>query len=157
MKKHTTTYSEVYVQRKKNNVLRFDTTLSVKNLGFDILNVFIFIRTLDYSKIKQGDSFLLSVFLGERKANIIIRYAGQTVIEKNSKLKYKALKLNVDITDEVFSGSKNAMEVWISDDENRVPLKLKAKLKIGAAEADLSSYRNLKNPFSSQINVSDRK
>jgi hypothetical protein len=147
----------VYVQRKKNNVLRFDTTLRVNNLGFDILNVFLFVRTLDYSKIKQVDSVPLSVFLGVRKANIIIRYAGQTVIEKSSKLKYKALKLNVDIADEVFNGSKNAMEVWISDDENRIPLKLKAKLNIGAAEADLASYRGLKHPFASQVNVPERK
>jgi hypothetical protein len=45
------------------------------------------------------------------------------------------------------------MEVWVSDDENHIPVKLKAQLKIGAAEAILSSCKNLKYPLSSEINI----
>jgi hypothetical protein len=157
IKKYTPDYSEVSIKRKSNNEIRFDTTFIVNNLGIDILNIFLFVRAQDYSKIKNGDSFNFSTFVGKRKNNIIIRYAGQTILEKGSNKKYKALKLNIDIAAGVFDVSKNSMEIWISDDENKIPIKIKAKLKIGAAEANLSSYKNLKNHFDAEIQINRRK
>jgi hypothetical protein len=155
IRKYTPEYSEVSIKRKSNDVIRFDTTMSANSLGIDMLNIFLFVRAVDYSKIKTGHSFCFSTFVGKRKNSIIIRYAGQTIIETGNK-KYKTLKLNIDIAAGVFDVSKNSMEVWISDDENKIPLRMKAKLKIGAAEVDLSSYKNLKNPFDAEIRVSHR-
>jgi hypothetical protein len=101
-----------------------------------------------------GDSFNFSTFVGKRKNNIIIRYHGQAIIEKSNNRKYKTLKLNVDIAGAgAFDVSKNAMEVWISNDENKIPVRIKAKLKIGAAEANLSSCKNLKKPFDAEIRI----
>jgi hypothetical protein len=151
--KYTPEYSEVSIKRKSNGEIRFDTTLYSNNLGIDILNIFLFARALDFTKIKNGDSFNFSTFVGKRKNNIIIRYIGQAVIERSGNKKYKTLKLNIDIANAgAFDESKNAMEVWISDDENKIPVKIKAKLKIGAAEANLSSCKNLKKPFDAEIN-----
>jgi hypothetical protein len=98
-----------------------------------------------------------TTFLGESKVNIIIRYQGESILDRGSNVKYKALKFNVDIADKTFNESKNSMELWISADDNRVPLKLKAKLKIGAAEADLVSYKNLKHPFEAEIKTKTSK
>ena len=81
-----------------------------------------------------------------------IRYKGQAILDKGS-IKYKALRFEVDIVDPAFDDHKTAMEVWISDDNNRLPLKLKAKLKIGAAEAEITSTKNLKHPFDSKIEM----
>jgi hypothetical protein len=156
--KYTPEYSEVSIKRQSNGTIRFDTVLYANNLGIDILNIFLFARALDFTKLENGDSFNFSTFVGKRKNNIIIRYLGKTIIEKSGKKKYNTLKLNVDIAGAgAFDESKNAMEVWISDDENKIPLKIKAKLKIGAAEANLSSYKNLKNPFEAEIRVLNHK
>ena len=157
MRKHEKNFSEVSIKRIKNGEVRIDTTLSVNNRGFDIVNIFLFIRNMNYAELNPGQTYNLTVFLGKDNVNIILRYTGQAVLEKSEKLKYKAFHWTVDITDDVFSESKNAMEVWISDDGNHVPLKLKAKLKIGAAEAELSSYKQLKHPFLSEINLKSPK
>jgi hypothetical protein len=154
--KYGKAYSEVHVKRENHEKLKVDTILRSNNAGFDIMNVLIFVRTLDYPHLKIGESIKLSTFIGKDKVNIIVHFKGQTVIDKGETLKYNAYKLALDITDEVFSGSKNAMEVWISNDENHVPLKIKAKLKIGAAEAELTSYKNLKYPFKSEIRIPPR-
>jgi len=145
--KHSPTYSEARVKRERNNEIRFDTILTANKLGYDLLNLFIFIRTLDYSTLKTGDNFQLVAFMDKSNINIILHYVGQTVVDK----KYKTHKFNVDIADKAFNTSKKSLEIWISDDDNRIPVKLKAQLKIGAAEANLSSYRNLKNPFNAEI------
>jgi hypothetical protein len=156
--KYTPEYSEVSIKRRSDGIIRFDTILYSNNLGIDILNIFLFARALDFTKIENGDFFKFSTFVGKRKNDIIIRYIGQTVIKKNGNKKYKALKLNIDITDAgAFDESKNSMEVWISDDKNKIPISIKAKLKIGAAEANLSSYKNLKNPLDAETQGSRHK
>ena len=155
--KHTPTYSEARVKRERNNEIRFDTILTANKLGYDLLNLFVFIRTLDYSTLKVGDNFQLVAFMDKSNINIILHYVGQSVIEKSSKVKYKTHKFNVDIADKAFNTSKKSLEVWISDDDNRIPLKLKAQLKIGAAEADLSSYSNLKNSFNAEVKIQSHK
>jgi len=151
MKKHGNSHSEVNVKRIRREEVRIDTTMTINSLVYDMLNIFLFVRNLDYSTIALDDSYNMATFFGKDRVNITIRYAGESTIKKSDKLKYNALRFTVDITDDAFTEAKSAMEVWISNDKNRLPLKLKAKLKIGAAEADLSSYKNLKYPFSSKI------
>lgn len=146
-------FTEVSILRSRGDHIMVDTIINANHPGFDLLNVFLFIRNLDYENISVGETRNLATFLGRRKVNIILRYQGQSIIERSETHKFKALKFDIDITDDVFTESSNAMEIWISDDLNRIPLKLKAKLKIGAAEADMTSYKNLKHPLSSEIRI----
>ncbi|GBU06843.1 hypothetical protein AwDysgo_01740 [Bacteroidales bacterium] len=154
--KHSNTESQVRSRRTKNGELKFDTLLTANQLGFDILGVFTFARTLDYENLNVGQAFSITNFIGKDAVKMTIRFLGQNVLEKGDDKKFKSLKFEVDIVDKAFENHKNAMEMWISDDDNRVPLKLKARLKIGAAEAELSSYKNLKHPFSSMIIINKK-
>lgn len=154
--KHEFSSTQVNVKRMRKEILRVDTVINSELPGYDLLNIFLFIRNMDYSQFNHGQICTVATFLGEKKVNIIIKYHGQTILQKNN-TKYKTLKLTIDVVNEVFTESKNAIEVWISDDENHVPLKIKAKLRIGAAEAELSSYKNLKYPFTAAITLTPRK
>lgn len=150
-------YSEVRVRREKQQVLKFDTVLFSDGVIYDIMNLIPFIRSRDYSQMEYGQKTSLSTFVGREKVTVNIRYDGQSVVEKSKTLKYNTYKLVLDITDRVFNESKNAMEIWISNDKNHIPVKIKAKLKIGAAEVNLNSWENLKHPLSSEIKIPFRK
>jgi hypothetical protein len=130
-------YTEIDVRRTRNGKISIDTTLSAPNLGYDFLNIFLFLRQLDYSTLQPGASRQIVTFDGTKKTNLILRYAGPTTVSRKNKPQQAAFFLAVDIANEVFSESKNAMELWISDDEYHIPLKIKAKLRIGAAEVEL--------------------
>lgn len=150
---HDANYTKVRIRRQNAETTKFDTALVSDNAGFDILSIFAFARTLDYSKPEQNQSFRISSFVGTDKVNITVHFKGQAILEKSESVKYKACRLSVDIGDSAFNETKNAMEIWVSDDKNHIPLKIKAKLKIGAAEADLTSWQNLKYPFASEITI----
>jgi len=44
-----------------------------------------------------------------------------------------------------------SLTLWISNDENKIPIKIKAGLKIGSIEADLEQFKGLKHPFKIKI------
>ncbi|MCL2649975.1 MAG: DUF3108 domain-containing protein [Candidatus Azobacteroides sp.] len=151
-KKFSTTLTSVQSKKYTPDAVKFDTLLTAKSMGFDMLSIFIFIRTLDYSKLKEGTAFGIASFVGKDVVPLNVRYMGQSIIDKGN-TKYKTLRFEVDIVDRAFEEAKTSMEVWISDDNNRIPIKLKAKLKIGAAEAEIASTKNLKHPFASKIEI----
>jgi hypothetical protein len=130
-------YTEIDVRRIRNGKTQIDTTLSVPNVGYDFLNIFLFLRQLDYDALRPGESWQIATFAGDKKSNLILRYAGPTTVQRKNLPDQEAYFLAVDIANEVFSESKNAMEIWISDDAYHVPIKMRAKLKIGAAEVEL--------------------
>jgi hypothetical protein len=42
---------------------------------------------------------------------------------------------------------QEALTLWVSDDENRIPIRIKADLVVGSLRADLNQYAKLKHPF----------
>jgi hypothetical protein len=42
---------------------------------------------------------------------------------------------------------EESVTVWITDDENRLPVRIKANLVVGSIKADLENFKGLKYPF----------
>ena len=150
------TYTEARIRRESGQVLKFDTILTSNSMCYDLLNLMSYICSIDFSQPGTAQEKTASIFIGREKIIVTIRNEGQSIVEKGDTLKYKAYKVALDFSDSNFNESKNAIEIWMSDDKNRIPIKIKAKLKIGAAEVYLTSWKNLKYPLSSEIRISNR-
>ena len=130
-------YTEMRVKRIQEGRVSMDTVITASNAGYDFVNVFLYFRQLDYSRLNPGDVLHITTFMGNKKTNFIIRYVKPCLHEGSDKQLRQAFYLTIDISNDVFTEAKNAMEVWISDDEYQIPLKIKAKLKKGAVEVEL--------------------
>ena len=110
-------------------------------------------HTLKETKI---DTMLMAkgrVFdIGRELVNARFRYTGQQIVE-HKEAKFRTRHFYIDIYDEAFSQAKEAAEVWIGDDENHIPVKIRAKLKIGAAEVYYKDSYNLRAPLTCRIVV----
>jgi len=148
-----TKYTEARVKRESQKIVRFDTVLTDNSMCYDILNVISIICSLDYSLLRYDQEKTVSIFIGKGKVTVTIRNEGQSVVEKSETLKYKTYKIALDFLDSNFNESKNAIEIWVSDDKNHIPIKIRAKLRIGAAEVHLVSWKNLKYPLSSEVKI----
>ena len=42
---------------------------------------------------------------------------------------------------------EESLTVWISDDNNKIPVRIKASLAVGSLKADLEEYKGLKHPI----------
>nr|WP_129730594.1 DUF3108 domain-containing protein [Parabacteroides goldsteinii] len=135
---------------------KIDTMLVSEQYMFDMLGATMYLRSLDWEKMKQGDEFPFHVAIGRDRINISFRYTGQAIVERNETLKYRTRHFFIDIYDDAFTQSKAAAELWIGDDENHIPVKIRAKLKIGAAEVYYKSSKGLRYPLTSRVVIPRR-
>lgn len=130
---------------------KIDTTLtSTDSYMFDMLGATLYLRSLDWNTMKNGDEFPFHVAIGRDRINSSFRYTGQQIVERGG-VKYRTRHFYIDIYDDAFSQSKAAAEIWIGDDENHIPIKIRAKLKIGAAEVYYKSSSGLRHPLTSRV------
>lgn len=117
---------------------------SVPNNVQDIVSGYYFLRTVNYDELKPGDIVSLNAFFDEEIYDFKVRFL------RHEKLKTKMGKINSIVLapimpeNELFDG-ENSLQVWISDDKNKIPLKIRAELFIGALEIDIESYENTRN------------
>lgn len=113
----------------------------------DMIGGFLYLRVMDFSKLKVGDTVAISGFFEDEFYKMNIIYKGK----ENIKLKVgkvRALKFQpVMPKNKVFDG-ENSVTAWFSDDRNRIPLKIDANMFIGSAGVELVDYSGLKNPLS---------
>ena len=112
----------------------------------DMLAGYLYMRTIDFSKMKKGDIFTISGFFEDEFYELNIKYKGKEKI-KTKAGKFRALKLEPIMPDNKLFDGENSILAWISDDENKIPLKVQAKMFIGNAGVELQDYHNIKNPL----------
>jgi len=110
----------------------------------EMLSGFLYLRTMDFSNMKKGDIFTVSGFFEDMFYDLDVKYRGKEKL-KTKAGKFRAIKLEpIMPKNDLFDGEDSIL-AWISDDENKVPLKIEAKMFIGHAGVELTGYENLKN------------
>jgi hypothetical protein len=143
--------ASVRSQRYGRAGLRFDTTLVAQGCVFDLMAVTMYLRAIDWTSLKIKDELPFRVVVGRDIINVSFRYTGQAVVTPDNRTKYRTHHFYIDVYDPAFEQSKAAAEVWVGDDANHLPVRVRAKLKIGAAEVYLKDALRLAHPFTSRI------
>lgn len=136
----------IKTNRIRNDELRFDEELSSGSCIYDMLSVVYYARTIDYSTMMKGDKVSISFLSGKRIVSMDIEDHGIEVMNANDNKKYDCIKLVLVINAEAFEDKKEAMTVYITNDSNRIPVRIDSKLKIGSTRAILKSYKGNKHP-----------
>lgn len=112
----------------------------------DMISSYYYARTLDFSNAKIGDIFEFNSFVDGEVYPLQIKYLGKDNIKiRNGK--FKCLKFCPVIqTGRIFK-SEEDLNVWISDDENKIPLLAKANILVGSIKMEVTDFEGLKNPL----------
>ncbi|WP_408914518.1 DUF3108 domain-containing protein [Christiangramia sp. SM2212] len=123
-------------------------TYSVPNNVHDMLSSFYYIRNqIDSDRLKTGDEMRLNMFIDDENIDFKLVFLGREVIKtkfgKVATLKFRPYVLAGRVFKE-----KESLTFWISDDKNKIPVKIEADLAVGSLDADLEAYKGLKHQFS---------
>jgi hypothetical protein len=140
----------VIYQHHKDRLVGVKGKLKMKAYTQDIASALFYARNIDFSEAKVGDIYPIDIYLDNKIYNLAFKYAGKETI-KSDVGKVKCIKLIPKlVVDRVFKGEED-MTVWISDDKNKIPIRVKSEIKVGSLKVDLTSYSNLRNPFTAKV------
>jgi Protein of unknown function (DUF3108) len=144
---------EGFFNQNENKVLvkdykrKTEKTIMVTDNVQDIISSFYYLRnhpTID--KLKPGEAITIDMFFDDEITKFKLKYVGrQDITTKFGTVSTMMFKPLVQ-TGRVFK-EKESVTLWITDDDNKVPVRIKAELAVGSLKADLDEYKGLKNPF----------
>ncbi len=124
-----------------------EKTFSVPNNIQDIMSTFYYLRnhqTID--RLKVGESIAIDMFFDEETTKFKLKFIGRENIETKFGFVPTMLFRPLVQSGRVFK-EEESLTVWISDDDNKLPVRIKASLAVGSIKADLDGFRGLKHPF----------
>jgi len=135
----------VYSQIKKKQIPLKRDTLENNIISSDIVSVAYYTRNLDFSSYKKKEKIPLRMLIDNEIHNLYVRYKGiENVTLKNGEV-YECLKFSpMLVKGHLFKGGED-MTIWVSNDKNRVPIMVEAKVLIGSVKGLLDSYEGLRS------------
>lgn len=134
---------KVLIKDKKHNKQQ---TLTLNTDVQDMISTLYFLRNKNLKNIKVNDEIGLTMFFDEEHYKFKLRFLGKETI-KTKFGKVKTLKFRPIVQAGRVFKEQESLTVWVSADENKIPLRIKASLAVGSLRADLDAYKGLANPF----------
>lgn len=128
---------------------KFEGEFDIPEYTQDAMSAFYLARTFDYSKMKEGDKISLQNFYKDKTYPLDVRYLGKETIEVPAG-EFRCIKVEPLVQEGGLFKSEGSIVVWMTDDERRMPVKVKTKVIIGSIDADLSEYSGLAGPLNSK-------
>jgi len=122
-------------------------TISIPEYTQDLISSFYYARTIDFSHAKEGDVFPINGYLDDEILPLNIKYLGKEKIK--SKIGWiNCIKFRPMLAEGRVFKEQEDMTVWVSDDKNRIPVRVQADVLVGSIKMDLVKYENLTNELS---------
>lgn len=112
----------------------------------DMLSSFYYARTIDFSKAKKDEVFTIQSFVDEEVYPLRIKYAGKKTV-RIKEGKFKCYVFHPQVQEGRIFETDEDLTVYITADENKIPILAKAKILVGSIRMELTGYENLANPI----------
>ncbi len=130
--------------KKKDTLYNFKTKKGIQ----DIISAFYYLRNkVSLSDLKVGDFTVISMLFDDDGVfPFKLEYLGKEIL--NTKFgKVSCLKFRPYVQSGRVFEAQESITLWISNDENKIPIRIKADIAVGSIKADLDGYNGLRNQF----------
>jgi hypothetical protein len=124
-----------------------ENTFSIPKNTQDIMSTFYYLRNYpNIDRIKPGESVSIDMFFDDETTKFKLKFIGREDITTKFGVVSTMIFRPLVQSGRVFK-EQESLTVWISDDDNKLPIRIKASLAVGSIKADLEAFKGLKNPF----------
>lgn len=112
----------------------------------DMLSSFYNLRSMDKSKFKVGSNIKMNVWIDDESYPFMLK----VVAVENKTTKFgdiSCLKIKPYVMSGRIFKSQEGVTMWVTNDENHVPVEIRAELLVGSLKASLDGYSNVKYPL----------
>lgn len=118
---------------------------------FDMLSIMLRARSMNVDNMKKGYRYHFQMTDGGKTQDEVLVFRGRSTFQiENSSVKYRCLVFSyVEKDDE--GKEKEVVTFYVTDDKNRLPVRLDLYLRFGTAKAFLTGASNIRNPQTAKI------
>ena len=128
-----------------------DKEFTVGGCMHDVVSILYYVRNLDFSKYEKGDKIPIQVFFEEKYYDLYVKYLGIETVKVKRQGKFRCHKVSpLLIAGDIFKET-NRMVVWITDDENKIPVMIETPVRVGSIKATIAGSENLKYPVKAKV------
>ena len=130
--------------KKNNKKLNFDLQDSIQ----DLLSAFYYLRNnYEPEDLVEGEAIKLKMLFDDDGIfNFKLKYLGKEIL-KTKFGKIECYKFRPLVQSGRIFKEQEGLSLWVSTDDNRIPVRIQADLAVGAIKADLDAYNGLKHQF----------
>lgn len=125
--------------------------IPLKECTFDLPALFYFARNIDMARVQPNVKYPMTFAIDDTVYDVHFIYKGKVTKRVYGFGTVRCLKFAADLLEgEVFK-SDSDVDIYITDDLNRIPVLFGAPILVGKVEGRIASARGLKYPMSSKI------
>lgn len=128
-----------------------EKTFVVPNNVQDVLSMFYYLRNHpNIDRLKVGEAISVDMFFDDEVIKFKLKYLGTEDIKTKFGTIQTMIFRPLVQSGRVFK-EEESLTVWISDDDNKMPVRIKASLAVGSLKVDLDAFKGLKHPFTVKV------
>jgi len=123
-------------------------TFEMNDCIHDLISLCYNLRNMDIDLLKNTKHIMTDLVFDDQIFHIPMKYLGEVKNKKVKKLgRFDLMKVSPDLIEGHVFDTKSQMIIWVSNDENRIPVLIETPIKVGKIKAVLKSYENIKEPW----------
>lgn len=138
----------VFYHKEKYVITEKNEKIEVPDGTIDMVTALYKIRRINYSDFNDGDIIDITTYFDNEIFPFDIRYRGIETI-KTGIGKIECIKFVPFVEPGRIFETEDDMTIWVTNDKNLLPVRVKFDLLIGSIKCDLTNYKNLKFPVES--------
>lgn len=143
--------SLIYTKTENSDKPYSEDTLKMPHNIYDVISGIYFIRNIDFDQYEINDTIPVRMIIDNEIFDLYVRFLGREAIKLHNKQKFNTIKFSALLVEgTIFKGGEDLF-VWVTDDLNRIPVLVEAKILIGSVKATLLTTENLKFPLEAEI------
>jgi len=113
----------------------------------DMVSAFYYLRNnMDVQNLNVGDETTMNMFFDKENFKFRLKFLGREILETDfGKVPCLIFRPYVQ-SGRVFK-EQESLTLWVSDDENKIPILIEAELMVGSLKATLIEFKGLNNSF----------
>ncbi len=108
---------------------------------FDLQTAIYFVRQVNFSKFTSQDTLSLHIIIDGQPYTMSIQNLGVDIIQKNGR-KYDCYHLVTNVIEGSIFKANQKIDIWLSADNKRIPIKVEAPIIIGRVKVELLEVIN---------------
>lgn len=116
----------------------------------DIVSAFYYVRTLDLTRAHKGDKIQLQNFYNDKTHPLTIAVLGHQKVEVPAGT-FNCVVVEPMVVEGGLFKNEGSIRIWLTDDNNHMPVKMSSQILIGSIDAALTKYEGVRNQLLAKV------